>query len=212
MTRSLANGGDQKNRRELDFYPTPPDVTEALMSFLSLEPGSVIWEPACGDGAMARVLSGHGHDVIATDLRVTGYGDGGIDFLAAEKRECDAVITNPPFNISEQFIRVALATAPVVAMVLKSQYWHAQKRHKLFNDVPPAWILPLTWRPDFLFDQREIGKTGSPTMDCIWTVWVAGDTETKYRPLARPDRKPAPKPEPITNSQDDRQFDLLASL
>lgn len=178
---SLANGGSQTARRELDFYPTPPDVTVALLDFLKLEHGT-IWEPACGDGAMSRVLTARGHTVISTDLRDTGYGEGLIDFLQADPRDCDAIITNPPFNISDLFIRKSLSIAPLVAMVLKSQYWHAKKRSILFEQCPPSWVLPMTWRPDFMNGERG----GSPTMDCIWTVWSVGDTDTKYRPINKP--------------------------
>lgn len=175
----LANSSTSNRRRELDYYPTPIDVTNALMRFLSLPP-CTIWEPACGDGAMSRVLELFGHTVISSDLRHTGYGEGGIDFLAAD-RECDAVITNPPFNISEEFIRHALRQAGTVAMLLKSQYWHAQKRTALFDAFPPAYVLPLTWRPDFMGGERG----GAPTMEVHWTVWRSGDTNTKYRLLRR---------------------------
>lgn len=182
---ALTNAGNKEKRREHDFYPTPPDVTVALLQFLNLEP-SIVWEPACGNGAMSRVIEGFGHTVISTDLRESGYGEGGLDFLNATPYQCDAIITNPPFNISEAFIRKALSVAPIVAMVLKSQYWHAASRKQLFDDCPPAWILPLTWRPDFLFDTRASGEKSAPTMDCIWAVWSVGDTDTKFRPLKRP--------------------------
>jgi hypothetical protein len=173
---TLANGGKKENRRELDFYPTPPDVTHALMKFLNLRKGT-IWEPACGDGTMAEVLKQYADDVICTDIRDTGYGQGGVDFLTTI-RGCDAIITNPPFNLSEAFIRHALTIAEVVAMVLKSQYWHAKRRTELFNELPPSYVLPLTWRPDF-------GGGGAPTMEVLWTVWISGDTDTKYRLLCR---------------------------
>lgn len=200
MTVTLANSGKKENRRELDFYPTPPDVTHALIDFLQL-PSGTIWEPACGDGSMAVALRQRGHTVIATDLRETGYGEGGVDFLTADRRACDAIVTNPPFFISEEFIRRSLGFAPIVAMVLKSQYWHAKKRQDLFAEHPPAWVLPLTWRPDFLFDQREIGdRKGAPTMECIWTVWIAGETDAKYRPLSRPLPRVAAAPKPETGS------------
>ena len=176
---NLANSSTTNKRRDLDFYPTPPDVTIALMKFLKLSPCK-IWEPACGDGAMSKVLVSHGHSVISTDLRDTGYGSGGVDFLST-KKGCDAIITNPPFNISEEFIRHALEQTKVVAMVLKSQYWHAKKRAVLFEDSPPAYVLPLTWRPDFMNGERG----GAPTMEVQWTVWIKGDTNTKYRLLRR---------------------------
>jgi len=109
---NLANSSTDNKRRELDFYPTPPDVTHALMRFLELPP-CTIWEPACGNGAMSDVLVQYGHAVVSSDLRHTGYGEGGIDFLSAD-RECDAVITNPPFNISEAFINAPRFSAVAV--------------------------------------------------------------------------------------------------
>lgn len=179
----LTNNNSETKRRELDFYPTPPEVTHALLQFLKLKP-CTIWEPACGDGAMADVLYEYGHKVIATDIRVTGYGRGEIDFLLSNY-DCDVIITNPPFNISEEFIRHALTKAPIVAMVLKSQYWHAKKRVKLFDEHPPAYVLPLSWRPDFLFDTRKQGEKSNPTMEVNWTVWIRGDENTKYRILRK---------------------------
>jgi type I restriction-modification system DNA methylase subunit len=185
---SLANSGDKSKRRELDFYPTPPDATHALMKFLTenkiIQEDSLVWEPACGNGAMSKVIQEYVTDVYSTDLRHTDFGHGGKDFMSSTF-DCDAVITNPPFNISEEFIKHSLKQAPVVAMLLKSQYWHAQKRIKLFNETKPAFVLPLTWRPDFLFDQRENGVKGSPTMEVLWTVWVDGITDCKYQLLSK---------------------------
>jgi len=174
-------GANGKKRRELDYYPTPPECTIALMGFLALPRNTTIWEPACGNGAMAEVLQQYTDmPVVQTDIAE------GFDFLDPEKHyrvDCDAIITNPPFNLSEQFIRLALEKAKIVAMLLKSQYWHARKRSHLFYQHRPAHILPLTWRPDFR--GGELG--GSPTMEVAWTVWIAGRYNTEYRPLLRPE-------------------------
>lgn len=182
LSVAIAGGGDQSKRRELDFYPTPPEVTVALMEFLRStlrRKVKTVWEPACGDGAMSKVIESYGLDVFSTDLREgSGYGAGGLDFLAHHNIGADMIITNPPFNKAEEFIRKAVSYSPVVAMVLKSQYWHAKKRVDLFNECPPSYILPLTWRPDFL-------GGGNPTMDCMWVVWIEGDKETKYKPLLK---------------------------
>jgi hypothetical protein len=183
---NLTNASSTTKRRALDFYPTPPEVTRALMGFLKLEQSTIIWEPACGDGAMSEVLKECGYSVMSSDLRAdSGYGEQGVDFLASHKT-CGAIITNPPFDISEEFIRHAVRQAPVVAMVVKSQYFHAKKRQQLFSDCPPAYILAMTWRPDFLFREREKGgKSAAPTMECLWVVWIKGDTNTKYRLLSK---------------------------
>lgn len=55
-------------------------------------------------------------------------------------------------------------------------------RWNLFMQHPPAYVLPLTWRPDFLNGT----KGGSPTMECLWTVWISGNTSAQYIPLLKP--------------------------
>lgn len=182
MSDVLANRS-AKDRRKLDYYPTPPEVTHALMQFLELPSYLNVWECAAGEGHMANVIAEYGHHVVSTDIRETGFGSGGRDFLLEDKLQAPVIITNPPFQESEAFIRHAIGMgAEVVAMLLKSQYWHAAKRAKLFADHPPTWVLPLTWRPDFLFGE----KGGAPTMEVLWTVWVEDRTDTRYRVLARP--------------------------
>ena len=119
---------------------TPDFIVDDMLALVKNETGRIesrFLEPACGDGTMAEVLKQYADDVICTDIRDTGYGQGGVDFLTTI-RGCDAIITNPPFNLSEAFIRHALTIAEVVAMVLKSQYWHAKRRTELFNELPPS--------------------------------------------------------------------------
>lgn len=190
MTHTYASAivGAQKThkRKEADFYPSPPDVTEALMQFLRLDPETSIWEPACGDGAMSRILERHSNHVSSSDLRddPSIYGRRGVDFLQVDESDewFDWIITNPPFNVAEGFIRKSLSITPNVAMLLKSQYWHAASRLQLFNDHPPTFILPLTWRPSFL--EKERGN--SPLMDVIWVVWRGKTNVTQFQPLPRP--------------------------
>lgn len=177
----LTAGGKKENRRELDFYPTPEECTISLMNFLKLQPCS-IWEPACGNGSISRVLESYGHEVFSTDLFDYSYGTPEVDYLKfTPKLRCDAIITNPPFNRSVEFIEKALLEADLVAMLLKSQYWHSKSRYDLFDSNPPAYVLPLTWRPNFAPE-----KGSAPTMEVHWTVWKKGDTITKYIPLKKP--------------------------
>jgi hypothetical protein len=187
-------GAQQKwERKPADFYPTPVDATWSLLPYIarSVRGGSWVWEPACGDGAMSRVLTRWGYRVHSTDLREdTGFGEGGVDYLTEPpSRRFSAIITNPPFSAARAFIEKAVTEAPVVAMLLKSQYWHAAKRQDLFNEYPPAAIHPLTWRPSFL--EKERGN--SPLMDVMWCVWNRDHWgQTIYQPI---DRKRYPGPE-----------------
>lgn len=136
---------------------------------------------ACEDGAISKALIENGRDVVSTDLNYYGYGIPTIDFLKSPKMS-ENVITNPPFVIAEEFIRKCQSLdLQFVAMLLKSQYWHAVKRMPLFNEYTPSKILAMTWRPDFL-------GGGSPTMDCIWSIWEKGDNSARYIPVKKPRR------------------------
>lgn len=179
LTASQIIGGNTGYKRiQSDYYPTPADVTKALLDFIAIPKGSVIWEPACGEGHMVEVMESYGYKVIATDIK------NGVDFLNTQTRDCDWIITNPPFSHSEQFIKQCIESGKPFALLLKSQYWHAKKRLKLFRHYKPEYILPLTWRPDFLFKER--GR-GASLMDVIWCVWGSEKTdETKYIPIERP--------------------------
>src|ERR1044071_4511210 len=83
-----------------DFFPTPRWATFALIE--SEKFIGDIWECACGDGAMSRVLEECG-SVYSSDLYKRGYGDHGLDFLEPS-RSADNIITNPPYNCAEGFV------------------------------------------------------------------------------------------------------------
>ena len=90
------------NRQIDDFYPTPPEATEALLS--RYEFNKDIWEPACGDGAISNVLAEKGHNVISTDLNNFGFGETNVDFLMEQKALAPDVITNPPYKLANEFV------------------------------------------------------------------------------------------------------------
>src|SRR5690348_9967854 len=68
-------------RKERDFYPTEAWVTEALCRAVEFDNRGLLWEPACGDGRMAKVLGRWHPAVVASDIADYGYGETGIDFL-----------------------------------------------------------------------------------------------------------------------------------
>lgn len=194
MPRHAVAPKTDPNRPKSDFYPTlDPNVTIALCQFLRDEaqillPQHTVWEPACGQGHMARDLKLEGFRVRPTNLENMGYGAVYRDFLSEPPVEdYDWIITNPPFSLSVQFIERAHHFGKPFAFLLKSQYWHAAARHPLFTKCRPKFILPLTWRPNFYPGER---RTGAPTMDVLWCVWDGNKTadRTEFVPLQKPSR------------------------
>jgi hypothetical protein len=82
-----------------DFFPTPRWATFALIDNEAFKGN--IWECACGDGAMSRVLEQAVRSVYSSDLYERGYGDHGHDFLNPH-RSADNIVTNPPYNCAAQ--------------------------------------------------------------------------------------------------------------
>ncbi|WP_245451618.1 hypothetical protein [Mesorhizobium waimense] len=91
-----------------DYFPTPAWATHALMENETFT--GEIWECACGDGAMSRVLASRGNPVRSSDLFDRGFGTSGIDFNTA-KTPADNIVTNPPYNSAESFVRSGVKLA-----------------------------------------------------------------------------------------------------
>lgn len=130
-----------------DFYPTPPEGTRALLSVERFV--GPIWEPACGDGAISKVLLSHGCSVVSTDLIYRGFGTGGINFLTQTETRARNIITNPPYGsgLADAFVRHALRlVAPrngSVAMLLNLASLAHPMRHRQWATRPPAAIYVL---------------------------------------------------------------------
>ena len=187
-------------RKNADFYPTPTEVTFAAVEKLGLKAGARIVDPACGEGDLADLLKACGFDVEASDLRHTGYGEPGVDFLNPPDDRFffshDAMMTNPPFDIADKFIRTAYGQFGKFALLLKSNYWNVKSRLQLWDDCTPTGHHPLTWRPAFL--KKERGN--SPLMDCDWWFWDVEQPPMASRPLSKPAPTEVPDigPRPLT--------------
>lgn len=185
LGRMQVGGGDAVNRQPNDFYPTPPDVTRAFLRverlFLSAAAPGPVWEPCGRGGAILRELAAAGFDIVGSD--VVGDPDNAVtqlDLLQCRRALGRKVVTNPPFALAGDMIGHLLERLQVdyLALLLKSQFWHAEERRALFRRHRPARIWALTWRPDFM-------NRGAPTMDCIWVVWQRGVIGTAFNLLPR---------------------------
>lgn len=181
---SLAGMSLSRKRVENDFYATPRNATEAILNKVNLK-GSIL-EPAAGEGHISVVLKEKYPDskIVSTDLvqREERFGvhiKGGIDFLTYDfKENFDNIITNPPFNIAQEFVERALKLAnDKVIMFAKIQFLEGNRRRKMFDKAPLKYVYVFSKRINPLRNGEEFdenGKRWSSTMCFAWFVFEKG--------------------------------------
>lgn len=158
--------------RGMDLYETPEEATRALLAAEPLR--NRVWEPACGRGAISRVLITEGGcDVVSTDLVERGYGQGGVDFLMeyAAPANVETIVTNPPFKLADEFVRHALRLAPKVVMLLRWAYAEGTGRSDIIDShLARVWLgrerLPFMHR-----DGYEGPKHSNSAAPFAWFVF-----------------------------------------
>lgn len=178
-----------QNRRlspvsELEYYPTPPWATRALIEALrarGLLTGQSVWEPACGEGYMARPLAEAFEAVRATDIfdysATFPEQDGVVDFLLdwpdpGAPPASDWIVTNPPFARSLEFAELALRRARLgVAFFVKVQWLEGMTRHRrIFSRHTPRLILHFAERVPLAKGRMDPDLRTNQAY--IWIVWV----------------------------------------
>lgn len=163
-----------------DFFPTPAWATHALIDNEDFQ--GDIWECACGDGSMSEVLATTGNRVISSDLIDRGYGEGNHDFLESW-RKAPNIVTNPPYNAAEGFVRSGVARAERKFALLLRLAFHegANRQRTIFSDAPPSRVWVFSERITF-YPSGAVQK-GTGTTAYAWFVWdktTPGGTELKW--------------------------------
>jgi len=165
------NSVSRKLNDGIDFYPTPPWATKALLDREKFE--GLIWEPACGDGMMSKVIEKYYPDKVeSTELRTDGgYGQGDVDFLRSKKKYQNNIITNPPFCIAQKFIEHGKQLVnKKIAMLLRTAFLESKGRYNMFQDkeFPLATMYQFVERVQFAPNKIEL--TGG-LFSFAWFVW-----------------------------------------
>lgn len=174
---ALINGCNSRNTdsEQNDYYATDPKAVEKLLEVESFN--HYIWEPACGEGHISKVLEAHGHKVFSTDLIDRGYGRGNTDFLKykPEKgRNGMDIITNPPYKYAQEFVEHAVDISMEnvkIAMFLKLTFVSSKARKELFKNFPPSTIYVFSSRVECGKNGKFEGKRG---VDYAWFIWKKG--------------------------------------
>lgn len=184
--------------RSLDYFPTQPWAARALAELvMRVDPRArSAWEPACGEGIMARGLADYFDRLVMSD--VLDYGVGGLvgDFLAPDAAPpggpIDWIISNPPFKdgMAEAFIRLARQRARRgVAMLVRLGFLESVGRYPLWAGPDRATLAcPFAERvPIVLGDCDPDDRSAAAYMVAIWVTdpELARDYpgETLLRPI-----------------------------
>lgn len=154
-------------RPTLDFYPTPKRGTFALMDVEYFHGG--IWECACGDGMMSRVLE-EKYQVISTDLEPRGYGSQ-LDFLNSQDLLSPNIVTNPPFIMAQEFAEHALGLGcNKLALLCKLAFLEGVSRSAWLETTPLKVVHVFKRRLKFTRNGDENIKGGG-MIAFAWFVW-----------------------------------------
>lgn len=168
------SGNNLGQRKDSDFYETPYSLTRLLLDNVVLD-GQIL-EPACGDGAIERVLAERGYDFESYDAER--------DFLR-ENRKFGTIITNPPFSLSLEFIQKAKLLSDNFLFLLPLSYLHGKARYDLIysdNQYPLRTIFVFTRYPMLGDALRDDGKHRTGMMVYAW-FWFDSRYDTyKHSP------------------------------
>lgn len=181
---TLGASNHSEIEREIDdYYATDPKALEVFLDKIEedgIKLHNNIWECACGEGHLSKVLESRSYKVWSTDLVDRGYGNGNTDFLKSIPDSwCGDVLTNPPYKYAKEFVEKALEVTRIgtyTVMFLKIQFLEGQARKELFKKYPPKYVYVNSKRQVCAkngdFDKYANG-TGTAICYC-WFVWQKG--------------------------------------
>lgn len=160
--------------RKNDLYETPREAVWALLGAENIP--QVVWEPACGPGAIARVLRASERQVYATDLVDYDSPDqdmAGWDFLMERQVPIgvQAICTNPPFKNASAFARKAIELCPKVYMLMRLAFLEGVTRSDLIDGGKLARVLVFRNRLPLMHRDGWTGNKSTNTMAFAWFVW-----------------------------------------
>lgn len=176
-----ASNHSDKIRENNDYYATDPKALLLLLEQLDndgIKLHNKIWECACGEGHLSKVLKQKGYDVVSTDLIDRGFGDDFFDFLKYEspyKLELD-ILTNPPYKYAKEFVEKAIDVVEknsYVIMFLKIQFLEGQARKELFKKYPPKYVYVNSARQTCAMN-GEFDKYKATAICYCWFIWQKG--------------------------------------
>lgn len=178
---------EERQWKKFDFYGSPPWSARAGAEVaLELWPrAKVVREPACGMMSMAGPFEEHFAEVLPTDVFPYTPNTPIKDFfdhdLWPAEPDCDLILTNPPFILAADFLRLSLKRVRLgVGMLVRTVWVESEDRYSLFEGGPH----PLTCLCPF--SERAAMALGpwDPTVGSATSYsWLFWDVSGQHQPM-----------------------------
>lgn len=159
---SSSNG---KNKQANDNYPTPVGAVKALVECLEPYVTDLFLEPCKGEGNIFNQV------ILPEGQKYWAEIDQGVDYLETEFPTVDLIITNPPFSLTEEFLKKSfseLAEDGTLCYLQRVNYLGAAVRLPFWKEIGfPDKTPVLVPRPKFV-------KGGSDSCEYMWMIWDKG--------------------------------------
>jgi hypothetical protein len=161
MKSKINRAGDVKESKDFDRCQTPAYALDPLLPYL--RPEWAIWECAAGAGRLARALTPHVRQVVASDLL------DGRNFFDYQPPHFDAIITNPPYSIKFDWLARCYQLGKPFALLVPVETIGAAKAQRLMEHHG-AELLLLDKRVNFTMPIK--GDDGSSAQfPTLWLCW-----------------------------------------
>lgn len=176
----LGASSHSNSEREInDYYATDPNTLKIFLDAIkrdNLKLNKNIWECACGEGHLSKVLCRGGYIVKSTDLIDRNYGVSNVDFLEQNNKWNGDILTNPPYKYAKEFVEHSLELIEIgkqVIMLLKIQFLEGKDRRKFFENYPPKYVYVNSSRQTCYLNGDMSKKLSSASCYC-WFIWEKG--------------------------------------
>ncbi len=183
LRAAVGTASATKEERGANLYETPP---EAMFTLLALEEFTAcVLEPACGRGAISRMLEAFHYSVVLADINDYGTADSNgelqavQDFLTSQPPEAGSydIVTNPPYgDMLNAFVAYALRVYQPrkMALLLNLNFlcgFADDDRNFVMDDCPPARVYVFKRRLPMMHRDGWDGNKASSRMNTAWFVW-----------------------------------------
>lgn len=146
-----------------DEIYTPEEAVLPILPYLNKN--LTYWECTdYGDSRITKVLREHGFKVVANK----------IDFLKDKPDfEYDAIITNPPYSIKDDFIERAIELRKPTIFLLPITALEGRRRHDLYNKLGSFGLCVFDKRINFLNQKKSnYFNTSWFFLNCWWNQGI----------------------------------------